>query len=79
MLVSSTSIIIFINHISMVFCQKGPTRHAYVWQIGPFWQDTLNMMRMYIVLHKKVVWSIPCFITYRGADYFRWTKFTSMK
>ena len=23
-----------------VSCQKGPTRHAYAWQIGPFWQDT---------------------------------------
>ena len=23
---------------SMVSCQKGPTRHAYAWQIGPFWQ-----------------------------------------
>ena len=22
---------------------KGPTRHAYAWQIGPFWQDTLEM------------------------------------
>ena len=22
--------------------QKGPTRHAYAWQIGPFWQDTLG-------------------------------------
>ena len=30
-------------HISMVSCQKGPTRHAYTWQIGPFWQDTLDM------------------------------------
>ena len=27
----------------MVSCQKGPARHAYAWQIGPFWQDTLNM------------------------------------
>ena len=27
--------------ILMVSCQKGPTRHAYAWQIGPFWQDTL--------------------------------------
>ena len=27
---------------SMVSCQKGPTRHAYAWQIGPFWQDTLD-------------------------------------
>ena len=25
--------------ISRVSCQKGPTRHAYAWQIGPFWQD----------------------------------------
>ena len=30
-----------IYDISMVSCQKGPTRHAYAWQIGPFWQDTL--------------------------------------
>ena len=22
---------------------KGPSRHAYAWQIGPFWQDTLDM------------------------------------
>ena len=29
--------------ISGVSCQKGPTRHAYTWQIGPFWQDTLDM------------------------------------
>ena len=28
---------------SMVSCQKGPTRHAYAWQIGPFWQDTLDV------------------------------------
>ena len=28
--------------MSMVSCQKGPTRHAYAWQIGPFWQDTLD-------------------------------------
>ena len=27
----------------MVSCQKGPTRHAYALQIGPFWQDTLDM------------------------------------
>ena len=27
----------------MVSCQKGPTRHAYAWQIGPFWQDTLEL------------------------------------
>ena len=28
---------------SMVSCQKGPTRHDYAWQIGPFWQDTLEI------------------------------------
>ena len=30
-------------HILRVSCQKGPTRHAYAWQIGPFWQDTLDI------------------------------------
>ena len=29
--------------ISMASCQKGPTCHAYTWQIGPFWQDTLHI------------------------------------
>ena len=27
----------FTKQISMVSCQKGPTCHAYAWQIGPFW------------------------------------------
>ena len=27
----------------MASCQKGPTRHAYAWQIGPFRQDTLDI------------------------------------
>ena len=31
------------KHISMVSCQKGLICHAYAWQIGPFWQDTLDM------------------------------------
>ena len=26
-----------------VSCQRGPTRHAYAWLIGPFWQDTLEI------------------------------------
>ena len=34
----------------MVSCQKGPTRHAYAWQIGPFWQDTLVIWRDHWVL-----------------------------
>ena len=28
----------------MVSYQKGPTRHAYAWQIEPFWQDTLEIV-----------------------------------
>ena len=30
--------------MSMVSCQNGPTRHAYAWKIGPFWQDTLDVI-----------------------------------
>ena len=30
-----------ITYKLMVSCQKGPSRHAYAWQIGPYWQDTL--------------------------------------
>ena len=33
------------SHKSMVSCEKGPTRHAYAWQIGSFWQDTLEMQQ----------------------------------
>ena len=36
--------------VSMVSCQKGPTRHAYAWQIGSFWQDTLGMWNIAIKL-----------------------------
>ena len=28
---------------SRASCQKGPTRHAYAWQIGRFWQDTFEL------------------------------------
>ena len=35
--------IVQVHNLSMVSCQKGPTRHAYAWQIGPFWQDTLDV------------------------------------
>ena len=31
---------LMMDSLSMVSCQKGPTSHAYAWQIGPFWQDT---------------------------------------
>ena len=32
-----------LKKILTVSCQKGPTRHAYAWQIGPFWQDALDI------------------------------------
>ena len=35
----------------MVSCQKGPTRHAYAWQIGPFWQETLDIYARSISLY----------------------------
>ena len=37
--------VLFVSDISRVYCQKGPTHHAYAWQIGPFWQNTLNMYK----------------------------------
>ena len=43
------------THISRVSCQKGPTRHAYAWQIGPFWQDTLD-----IAVRRLVTWCPAC-------------------
>ena len=43
--------------VSGVSCQKGPIRHAYAWQIGPFWQDTLGMSCMPYLL--PVTWLCP--------------------
>ena len=36
---------LYVLHIDGILpkYQKGPTRHAYAWQIGPFWRDTLDM------------------------------------
>ena len=58
---------------SMVSCQKGPTCHAYAWQIGPFWQDTFKMSYPFakmIWVHssllvrpeyvKRQCWTVPC-------------------
>ena len=39
----------------MVSCQKGPTRHAYAWQIGPFWQDTLYVPFTSKWFHGKLI------------------------
>ena len=46
-------------HISMVSCRNGPTRHAYAWLIGPFWQDTLDMyVCMYVCMYACMYVSI---------------------
>ena len=42
----------------MVSCQKGPTRHAYAWQIGPFWQDTLEIF----IYHRRLFFQQHSFI-----------------
>ena len=54
----------------MVSCQKGPTRHAYAWQTGPFWQDTLDVCSLsrtwqcqdisWHSVHYKVRYNLPC-------------------
>ena len=54
-------------YMSRVSCQKGPTRHAYAWQIGPFWQDTLDVCLT--SSHKHHKWQLvtrvwKCYITY---------------
>ena len=42
----------------MVSCQKGPTRHTYAWQIGPFWQDIPSMYAYWtnVVSGESRVW-----------------------
>ena len=37
----------------MASCQKSPTRHACAWQIGPYWQDTLNISHYHPYSHKN--------------------------
>ena len=46
---------------SRVSCQKGPTSHAYTWQIGPFWQDTIDY---YIRGQHLKGWRGQCFPKY---------------
>ena len=45
--------------ISMVSCQNGPTCHAYAWQIGPFWQDTLDFF-----IRGTLQWVLNEFVIY---------------
>ena len=56
------------SRISRVSCQKGPVRHANAWPIGPFWQDTLDIMDRHLL--KAVVCYSPTYIlcVYNDAD-----------
>ena len=38
------------NHKDGILLKQGPIRHAYAWQIGPFWQDTLDIKSLMIEL-----------------------------
>ena len=52
---------------SRVSCQKGPTRHAHAWQIGPFWQDTLDIyvVRWWSICVPLYLWNlIKCICKY---------------
>ena len=46
----------------MVSYQKGPTRHAYAWQIGPFWQDTLDITTPYCTVHPIITLIFPLMV-----------------
>ena len=47
MLIHSSLVMAYMSRVS---CQKGPTRHAYAWLIGPFWQDTLDVSVIWAVI-----------------------------
>ena len=51
-------------HRSMVSCQKGPNRHAYAWQIGPFWQDTLEIRHEEKATWGRSLHTWPCQTTW---------------
>ena len=50
----------------MVSYQKSPTCHAYAWQIGPFWQDTLDFMGCTWVVKPRAV---VCKLTIQELDW----------
>ena len=72
--------------MSRVSCQKGPTRHARAWQIGPFWQDTLDVSLCYKCSNNRlhandflyciaVFLLSPCTIASAPRGRFRFVKF----
>ena len=51
-----------VTNSSMVSCQMGPTRHAYAWQIEPFWQDTLELLEI------MIAWEIQHWVSTEPGD-----------
>ena len=51
-----------------VSCQKGPTCHADAWQIGPFWQDTRDLLNGCSIKHTVRLWCL----------HYWWTGFTTV-
>ena len=39
-------------------CQKGPIHHACAWQIGPFWQATLDICFSALIIHCFRQWIV---------------------
>ena len=46
------------TNTSIVPCQKGLTRHAYAWQIGRFWQDTLDIWVIDSKVRIPTIWNM---------------------
>ena len=42
-----------ISYLSRVSCQKGPICHALAWRVGPFWQDSIDII---MLSFKNFVW-----------------------
>ena len=56
----------------MVSCQKGPSSHAYAWQIGPFWRDTLDLSLPWYML---LPWHHMSVMVSQHDDVIKWKHF----
>ena len=49
------------DNILRVSCQKGPICHALAWQIGPFWQHTIDLQMCFLA---RIYWYFYLNFTY---------------
>ena len=54
-LIYSNPTVMFVNVVSRVSCQKGPTRNSYTWPIGPFWQYTLDIRTLLLYINIRTL------------------------